>query len=79
MGKAPGSILHFVGGYLVGSQSKHKLLSYQKPIAITIFIIRKSPRIPHRGKRKRFSFIIEMEGGGGGLLKFKHRDFLYKR
>lgn len=39
MGKAPGSILHFVGGYLVGSQSKHKLLSYQKPIAITIFII----------------------------------------
>ena len=39
MGKAPGSILNFVGGYLVGFQSKHELLSYQKPIAITIFII----------------------------------------
>lgn len=38
MGKAPGSILHFVSGYPVGSQSKHKLLSYLKPIAITIAI-----------------------------------------
>lgn len=71
MGKAPGSILHFVGGYLVGSQSKHKLLSYQKPIAITIFIIIHNYKVSSNsssGEEKKI-FFYYWDGRGGGVTK----------